>query len=272
MGLWGGIKSIGKGAWKILDPLTPDEYVGAAGSALKGDWGQAKGKLGTALKDAVRGAAVGLGGAGLAGVGPAAGLLGGVGGTAGGVIKGVGGAALGAGKAIGNAALSPYGQMAMYGGGINPLGMVLGGIDAVSNARDATRYRGIEDEQIAYAKAQQARKQQFEDQVMGNLNKPLNVPNLTNVFEDTSNPFYKPFTSSPAIQGVSTAMPPISQQPPTQLPIQGTGGGGLAGFQMPLTRGGMPQATEDQKAQANRVMAFLRPQGGGGMQVRARSM
>lgn len=188
MGLWGSIKGIGKGVWnKVLDPLLPDEYVGAVGSALGGNWGGAWDKAKTGFKDSLRGAAVGLGGAGLMGAGPLAGALGGVGSAAGGAIKGVGSAALGAGKSLGKQALG-----SKLGGAAGLGGLAMGGLNAFMNAKDATRYRGIEDEQIDYAKGQRTRQQEMEDKILGNINPALNVPDLGNIFEDTSNPFYKP--------------------------------------------------------------------------------
>ena len=103
--------------------------------------------------------------------------------------------------------LGPNGAMPSW------LSLMLGGTSAFMNAKDATRYRGIEDEQIDYAKAQQARQQAMQDKIMGNLNPALNVPNLGGLFEDTSNPFYKP---SPAAQS------------PT-VPMGGGPGGGIPG-------------------------------------------
>ena len=270
MNLWGGIKSIGKGAWKILDPLTPDEYIGAAGSALHGDWGEAWDKTKTGLKDAVRGAAVGLGGAGLMGAGPLAGMLGGVGSGAAGAIKGVGSAALGGVKAVGGALTSPYGQMAMYGGGgPSLLGLGLGAVNAYSNAKDATRYRGIEDDQINYAKAQQARQQEIQDKILGNLNPKLNVPNLGGLFEDTSNPFYKPSpgAQTPSVPlgggpGTGGGIPGISGLPPETPPT----GGGLEDYQMPLTRGGIAGIVDSPGVD----LMKLRNKGPKGISVRAR--
>jgi hypothetical protein len=284
MGLWKSIKGVGKkvlgGIGDVAKYAAPvAALVPGVGTLTAAGLGLGGGLLGQ-LNDKNPSLSAGLKqGALSAGAAGTLGSLGGGGtsflGNAGNAIKGVG-----------NQLFNPYGGgipgVTSQMGGTNPLlNLALGAVDTVSNARDATRYRGIEDEQIAYAKAQQARKQMFEDQVMGNLNKPLNMPDYTSTYEDTSNPFYKPrvssLTAAPGVGSTGGGVPGVGGA--TNLTLDPTGpgapsggtpaGNGLAGYEMPLTRGG-PPATEDQQAQANRVMAFLRPQGGGGMQVRAR--
>jgi hypothetical protein len=279
LSLWGSIKGVGK---KVLGgigdvakyaapvlALTPIGAPIAAGIGLGGGLlGGLNDKGGYDLKKSLTQGAISGGGALLAG--RMGGSAGGFGTKAGNVIKGVG-----------NTLLNPYGPgmdgIPGLGGGMNPLSMLLGGIDAASNARDATRYRGIEDDQINYAKAQQARQQAMQDKILGNLNPALNVPNLGGLFEDTSNPFYKP---SPGAQNVTAppggggmtggGIPGVGGA--TDLTLDPTGPGvpmgpqsppGLDGYEMPLTRGGIVN-TPGARLQA------LRGSGPKGISVRAR--
>lgn len=248
MGLWGSIKGVGK---KVLGgigdvakyaapvaafiPGVGPLAAGAMGlgGGLLGQLNDKNGSLGAGLKQGLISGttAYGLGKMG----GGGSSFLG----NAGNAIKGVG-----------NQVLNPYGGgmaglpgVGMAGAlGAGGLGLALGGVNAFMNAKDDTRYRGIEDDQINYAKAQQQRQQEIQDKILGNLNPKLNVPNLGGLFEDTSNPFYKPSPGAQAVPGASAppqtgggGIPGISGLPPELPPT----GGGLEDYQMPLTRGGI---------------------------------
>lgn len=88
-----------KKVWKpILDPLLPDETIRGLGRMARGNFREGLSDLKTGTIDGARGAALVLGGAGLAGAGPLGGTLGGVGGkvfgagkTLGGMVGGGGG-------------------------------------------------------------------------------------------------------------------------------------------------------------------------------------
>lgn len=208
---FGWLKKAAGKVWDVLDPLVPDETIRGIGRAARGNWGDAWNDFKTGTLDGARGVAVGLGGAGLMGAGPLGGVLGGVPGAVGTGIGKVGGALGGAGKVGG--AIKGIGSLA----GGNLPGMVMGGINAFSNAKDATRYRDYEDEMMDYARSQQGRRMGIEDQILGNLNPDLNVPDLGNLFADPSNPFYQ--------QNQRTPMASIGASMGASPPIASVGGG-----------------------------------------------
>ena len=227
MGVWSKIKGVGKkvlgGAGDIMKYAAPvAAFIPAVGPLAAGAMGFGGGMLGQLNdKDPSLGAGLKQGlisGTTAYGLGK----MGGGGksflGNAGNAIKGVGNQLLNP-YAGGAAGLPGMAAAGMYGSGANPLGLLMGAGSTFMNAQDATRYRGIEDEQIDYAKAQQARQQAMQDKIMGNLNPALNVPNLGGLFEDTSNPFYKP---SPAAQSPVT---PMGGGPGAGGGIPGIGGG-----------------------------------------------
>lgn len=157
-------------------------------------------------------------------------------GQIGGGVRGVGGLLGGGGQG---------GQ-----GGINWPGMLMGGVDTFMNAKDATRNRGLEDEQINWARDSQARQRALEDQILGSLNKPLNVPDLNNVFADPSNPFYNPMSAPQAPPQVATDM----------------GGGGMvpSGPSFPPSGPTLPPPQDPANDVLRRLSPVPRRGGGGG--------
>lgn len=262
MSLWGSIKGVGKkvlgGIGDVAKYAAPvAAFIPGVGPLAAGVMGLGGGLLGQLNdKDPSLGAGLKQGlisGTTAYGLGK----MGGQGtsflGNAGNAIKGVG-----------NQILNPYGggvaglpgmaTAGMYGSGANPLGLLMGAGNTFMNAQDATRQRDIENQQIDYAKSQQARQQEMQDKILGNINPALKIPDLSSLYADTSNPFYKPPTAAQnliaapggggvtggGIPGVGGATNLTLDPTGPGTPTGGTpAGNGLSGYEMPLTRGGI---------------------------------
>jgi len=202
MGFFGklkkGIKGIGKLAKKAAPALAfiPGvglplaAGIGAAGGLLGGGGlrGAAEGAAGGALGDFAQGAIKRIPGIG--------GLGGQEGGGFGGAVRGIGGFLKD-----------------------NPA-LALGGVEAFMNAQDATRQRGLQDEQIEAARAAQARRQQLEDEILAGLGNRQSF-DFSDTFADPSNPFFQPSVNT----GVSALPPSVQTSIPSGDPgVFGPGG------------------------------------------------
>ncbi len=192
-------------------------------------------------------AAAGLGAAGglLGGEGFRGALRGAAGGALGGLagrIPGVGNLISGAGSAIGGAfsgenPLARFDRSGQGGGGggggddggggfggaIRGIGgflgrnapTILGGVSALSNARDDTRTRGFEDEQADFARQSMERRRAMEQQIMSGLGQAPPSFDFSSTFADPSNPFSQQ-QGVPGVGGIT--MPQNVPIPPPQQP------------------------------------------------------
>ena len=215
-----GIKGIGKFARKAAPVVGLLPGVGTLAAAGLGFGGGLLG--GEGFKGALKGAAAGALG-GLVGKIPG---VGGFLGKAGGAFSGDGG-----GGGFG-------GFLRGVGGFLkdNP-SVVMGGISALGNARDATRTQGLENEQLDFARESMVRRRALEDQITSGFGQAPPSFDFGSTFADPSNPFAQQQGGDivmPQNVSIPSFDPNTLSQGNPRPPI--TGGGGQPAFDPRLLR------------------------------------
>jgi hypothetical protein len=133
------------------------------------------------------------------------GVLPGVAGTAGTAATqatkgGLGGLVSGVGHWLGGGtSTNAQGQQSGIPNWEKLLGLAGGAAGAVQNAQQSSQARAIQDAQIKQAQEQYARQKSIQDSILANLKGPgPSAPDLSSIFSQTQNPFYKPITPASA--------------------------------------------------------------------------